>query len=126
MTKQEHIKYWITTAEKDWDIVKKLYKSKDYLYCLFFVHLVLEKIAKAIWVKQNDITPPRTHNIVYLLEKSEINLSNVNKDFLLILNDFQLEGRYPDYNQKIYKICDKRYTDEILYCKRYKFRHFKR
>jgi len=32
MTKEEHYKYWIEIAEKDWDILTKLYDSKDYVY----------------------------------------------------------------------------------------------
>ena len=51
MTKEEYIKYWIEIAEKDWNILWKLYSSKDYLYCLFFGHLVIEKLSKALWVK---------------------------------------------------------------------------
>ncbi|MBI4646344.1 MAG: HEPN domain-containing protein [Bacteroidia bacterium] len=115
MTKEEHIAYWISLAEKDWKVVKKLYQTKEYVYCLFFTHLTIEKFSKALWVKNNeDNYPPKKYNIVYLLEKSNIQLSDEQKDFLLILNDFQLEGRYPDYKQKIYKICTKHYTDDIL------------
>lgn len=36
MTKQEHINYWIFTAEKDWQAVLNMYKSKDYVQALFF------------------------------------------------------------------------------------------
>ncbi|MCX6270622.1 MAG: HEPN domain-containing protein [Bacteroidetes bacterium] len=69
MTKEEHIKYWISIAEKDWKVVRNLYKSKDYVYCLFFAHLVVEKLSKAIWIKfKEENHPPRLHNIVYILE----------------------------------------------------------
>lgn len=30
------------------------------------------------------------------------------------MNDFQMEGRYPDYNFLIYKICTQEYTKETL------------
>jgi HEPN domain-containing protein len=115
MTKEEHINYWVLIAEKDWEIAQKLYLSNDFVYCLFFTHLAFEKIAKALWVKNHeDNFPPKTHNIVYILEKSDIHLNDEQKDYLLLLNDFQLESRYPDYKQKIFNICDKQFTDEIL------------
>ncbi|MCD6555817.1 MAG: HEPN domain-containing protein [Bacteroidales bacterium] len=115
MTKDEHINYWKTSSEKDWSVVFNLYKSKDYVYSLFFSHLTIEKLAKALWVKNNDNNhPPRIHNIVSLLERADIEMPDEIKEFLLILNDFQLEGRYPDYRMKIFKICDKQRTDEML------------
>jgi hypothetical protein len=30
------------------------------------------------------------------------------------MNAFQLEGRYPDYTDKLYKLCDKKFTGDIL------------
>jgi HEPN domain-containing protein len=115
MTKEDHVNYWISTAEKDWNVVQNLYNSKDYVYCLFFSHLVIEKLSKALWIKYKDENyPPRIHNIVYILEKANIEIEDSKKEFLLILNDFQLEGRYPDYQQKIYQMCTKERTDELL------------
>lgn len=115
MTKEEHIKYWIETSEEDWNVVDALYSSNKYLYSLFFSHLLLEKLAKALWVKHNeDNFPPKIHNIVLLLEQAEIEMSIDQKKFFITMNDFQLEGRYPDYKNKIYKLITKKDTDEIL------------
>ncbi len=115
MTKKEHIQYWVTTAEKDWKVVYDLYEAKNYVYALFFAHLVIEKLAKAIWVKNNEGDhPPRVHNVVYLLERANTIINDDQKKFLLIFNDFQLEGRYPDYKQKIFEICTKAKTNELL------------
>ncbi len=115
MTKSEHIEYWLTIADKDWEIVQKLYRSEDYMYCLFFCHLVIEKISKAIWVKNHDTNiPPKVHNIISLLDESKISLDTENTEFMLLLNEFNIEARYPDYKQKIFKICNKKYTDEML------------
>jgi HEPN domain-containing protein len=115
MTKDEHIKYWLETAEYDWEIVFKMFNSKDYLYSLFFSHLTIEKLSKAIWVKFcAENYPPKTHNILYILEKVEFKLSEEQKDLLLTLNNFQLEGRYPDYKRNIYTLCTKEYTENLL------------
>jgi len=114
VTKDEHIKYWIDTSENDWQIALKLFESKDYLYSLFFAHLTIEKLSKAVCVKKRfDNYPPKTHNILFIIEKAEYELTDEQKDFLLVLNNFQLEGRYPDYKQNIFKICTKAYTGNL-------------
>ena len=115
MTKKDYIKYWIDIAEKDLDILWKLYTSKDYVYSLFFAHLVIEKLSKAIWVKNNiENIPPRSHNTYYILDQAKIKLTTEQIDFLLILNEFNIEGRYPDYKQKIFQFTTKEYSDDMF------------
>ena len=114
-SKQDHIKYWIEQADDDWEAVETLYAGKKYLQSLFFTHLVIEKICKSLWIKYNDGNiPPRTHNLIYILSKTEIKLSETESEFLLNLNRFQLEGRYPDYMTKMYKICNKDFTKTMI------------
>ena len=115
MTKEQYINYWIETAEKDWIAASSLFKTKNYLHCLFWAHLVLEKLAKAHWVKTHlDNIPPKIHNVVWLLEESSVYLTEEMMIFLRKFNDFQLSGRYPDYMNNIYKICTKKFTADNL------------
>lgn len=75
MTKQDYIAYWKTTAEKDWTAVEHLFEKGDYLHSLFFAHLVLEKLMKAHWVKDNQGSiPPKVHNLVYLAGQTRLSL----------------------------------------------------
>ena len=115
MTKDEHIKYWVDTAEYDWTGAEHAFGTKNYVHSLFWAHLVLEKLAKAHWVRTHEENiPPKVHNIVWLLEQSEVDLGEETKLFLNKVNDFQLSGRYPDYTNSIYKRCTKQYTHEQL------------
>jgi len=50
MTQEEHIKYWIDSAEHDLDTANSLFSSGKYDWCLFISHLVLEKLIKAFYV----------------------------------------------------------------------------
>ena len=78
--------------------------------------MVIEKLSKAVWVLNSEENiPPRSHNILYILDHARIKLTEEQTDFLLILNEFNIEGRYPDYKQKIFQIATKHYTDEILF-----------
>ena len=115
MTKEEHIKYWLDTAEYDWTGAEHAFGTKNYVHSLFWAHLVLEKLSKAHWVRTHeDNIPPRVHNIVYLLEQSNMDLGEPMMKFLEDFNDFQLAGRYPDYTQTIYQRCTKEFTREQL------------
>jgi HEPN domain-containing protein len=115
LTKKEHIAYWVDTANRDWRTVQDLYKCKNYLSALFFAHLVLEKLCKAHWVKDNtENTPPKIHNIIVLIENTKFEITDEDKDFFRAMNQFQLEGRYPDYKNMLYKIYKGLKTKKIL------------
>jgi HEPN domain-containing protein len=115
MTKEEHIEYWINSAQQDWDAVHSLINGKNYIQALFFAHLVLEKISKAIWIKYNESNiPPKIHNILKLLSQTPVNLSMEQLEYLVEVNKFQLEGRYPDYKNTIFRICTLEYTENNL------------
>ncbi len=112
MTKQDYIRYWQETSEKDWEAVESLFEKGNYVHALFWAHLVLEKLLKAHWVKDNrDNIPPKIHNLVYLERSTALALSQIEVDFLDEMNDYQLDGRYPDYSGKIYETCTHNFAD---------------
>ncbi len=111
----EHIRYWLNSADHDLDTAESLFSAGKYDWCLFLGHLVLEKGLKAFYVKDNDNRmPPKTHNLVKLAEKTTIPLNAELKLFLDEVNDFNLEVRYPEYKQEFYKTCTKKFAEEYL------------
>ena len=114
-TKEEHIYYWMEQSKDDWDAVHILFEGKKYLQSLFFAHLVIEKLCKAAWIKNNEKNiPPKTHNLLFILSQTPFKLSDQQSEFLLTLNRFQLEGRYPEYITKMNSICDEKFTKDII------------
>ncbi len=112
---KEHTDYWIKSAENDLDVARSLYKSRKYDWCLFVGHIVLEKMLKALYVKNNDNKIPlKTHNLVKLSELSLINITNKQKLFLDEVNDFNIEIRYPDYKFEFHKHCDDKFSKKYL------------
>ena len=95
---QKQINYWITGAEDDIETAGLLIREKRTLHGLFFCHLVIEKAIKAHVVKQIEDIAPRTHNLIYLAEQTELDFDDSTQLFLGILMKYQLLGRYPDYN----------------------------
>jgi HEPN domain-containing protein len=115
VTIDEHVDYWIKSAEHDLDTAESLYTAGKYDWCLFIGHLVLEKMIKAIFVIAHDNkVPPKIHNLVKLAELASIKLTLEQKIFLDEVNDFNLETRYPDFNFEFYKICTATYTKKYL------------
>jgi len=48
MNVEEHVKYWLDSAENDLDAAEKLFSAAKYDWCLFIGHLVVEKTLKHI------------------------------------------------------------------------------
>jgi len=115
MTKSDYINYWKVTSEKDWEAAKHLLEKGDYLHSLFFAHLVLEKLLKAHFVKDNtsDI-PPKTHNLLLLISHSKLTPSVEQLRLLSQMNQFQLDARYPDYKLNMYRIATLAYSKNLL------------
>lgn len=58
--------FWISEAEEALQVADHLIEKGDYSYALFFGHLAIEKLLKALYVvKQNDHAPP-IHNLLRL------------------------------------------------------------
>ena len=102
-------------AEHDLDTAESLFAAGKFDWCLFLGHLVLEKVLKAIYVKDNENRfPPKTHNLVKLVVKTSLVLTNEQKIFLDEVNDFNVEIRYPGYKQQFYKQCTKEFAEQYF------------
>lgn len=78
-------------------------ECRTYIHALFFMHLVLEKLLKAHWVKDNiGNFPPRTHNLIHIVNNTSLKINEIQLDLFKEINIFQLEGRYPDYKQNLF------------------------
>ncbi|MFC2130568.1 HEPN domain-containing protein [Bacteroidota bacterium] len=115
MTIEDIIQHWIETAENDLQAAESNFNSGHYDWALFIGHLVIEKILKAHWVKYNQqLNPPRTHNLVRLAKQSIIELSREQEDFLGLVTTFNIEARYPEFKQEFYRIATKEFTTKNL------------
>jgi HEPN domain-containing protein len=63
LTKEEHILYWIEQADDSWEGAIALIKGKRYMLALFCWHLTIEKLLKAIWIKNNTEIIHHEHTI---------------------------------------------------------------
>lgn len=114
MEKRDIVNFWVETAENDYKTMLNLYASKDYHWSLFMGHLVIEKLLKALYVKNKDNNIPRIHDLLRLAEKAEIGTTEKQKDDLDYITTFNIRARYPDYKQNFYKKCDRDFTDNNI------------
>jgi hypothetical protein len=63
MNQEEIVDYWKIEADESLKVATHLFDKKDYSYALFFGHLAVEKILKAIFVQNVSPNVPRTHNL---------------------------------------------------------------
>lgn len=108
------IQYWLESSEDDWKVANHLFEKGDYSYSLFFGHLTLEKILKAIYVYRLGETPPYTHRLVYLAESVSLTVNEEQLELLETVTDFNMEARYPDERFSFKKRCTKDFTERYL------------
>ena len=115
MTKEEHIKYWQESANESWDSGIYLAAGKHYALALFALHLTLEKLLKALWIKESVTdTPPYTHDLQKLCDELQLEMPIEDYDFLTIVNSWNIRGRYPDYTNRLYKKTTDNYLKEQI------------
>jgi HEPN domain-containing protein len=111
--KKEHINYWLEGAEESWKSAEALIGSGRYMMALFCWHLCIEKLLKAHWVKDNESSfAPRIHNLTLLHDQTTLNLPEDMQADLKVVNFWNIEGRYPDYQNKVFKTATKEYIEE--------------
>ncbi|MBN1901828.1 HEPN domain-containing protein [Candidatus Sumerlaeota bacterium] len=89
---------WILLAEYDLETDYAMLEKKRYLYVPFTCQQSIEKILKAIFVKEKNETPPYTHNLLRLIDSLSFS-SSMNEDqlrFLEKLNSYYIESRYTE------------------------------
>ena len=112
LTKEGHITYWKREAERNWETALYLKEGSQRVMALFMLHLVIEKLLKARWVKDNidNQPPPHTHDFQNLHNQTELDLPAEDYDYLAIVNQWNIDTRYPDYKEKIYSVATESYV----------------
>lgn len=102
-------KEWLKQADYDMDTADAMHGGGRYFYAVFMCHLSIEKALKGLYYKVLNEVPPKTHNLIYLLnkigKKPELELEK----FIIKLNTASVATRYPDDLAKIQAA----YTEEV-------------
>lgn len=86
---------WLKQAAYDMKTAEAMFNSKTYIYAVFMCHLALEKALKGLFTRILNEVPPKTHNLVYLVEKTQLELPEKLYDFIFTRNGLSIPTRYP-------------------------------
>lgn len=106
--------FWLEEAEEASQVALHLFEKGDYSYALFFGHLAVEKLIKAVYALRKKEHAPYIHNLKRLAELAEIQLTAEQSNRLLEITTFNLEARYPDEKRTFRKKCTEDFTGSKL------------
>ena len=104
------IHFWTSEADEALKVADHLVEKEDFSYALFFGHLALEKMLKALYVKEQRDHAPPIHNLVRLAKIAGIEIDEQAESDLVIITAFNIESRYPDFKSSFRKKCSKQFT----------------
>lgn len=111
---EKQVSYWLAQSDNDLPVAESMLETGHYTWSLFIGHLVLEKMFKAIYVKEHQKIAPRIHDLVKLAKSTSIKLSDEQLIFLSEVSDFNMEGRYPDEKNQFALKCNKEFSTDYL------------
>lgn len=107
---ERFVNHWIKSSDRDFKTMLNLYQSKDYSWSLFLGHLVIEKLLKALYIKNKQEYPIPTHDLTRIADKVGIVCSEEILNQLDTLTTFNISARYEDIKQNFYLKCTKQFT----------------
>lgn len=86
---------WFKQAEYDLKAAERMLESDLPAHATFTIHLALEKIFKACYVKYKNKSPPKTHSLLFFVGELPLKLSEPAISLLEELEGMGIEARYP-------------------------------
>ncbi len=87
---------WLKQADYDFDTAEFMCAGGRYFYAVFMCHLALEKAMKGLYQQKLQETPPKTHNLIYLLDRIGLRPDRDKGSAITRLNEANITTRYTD------------------------------
>lgn len=94
---------WLRHAMEDLATAKSLLRIRKYLYVGFMCQQAVEKLLKGVICQELDITPPRTHSLVSLVDLIDARIDASQRQLLITLTEYYLNNRYPEVKAALSK-----------------------
>jgi HEPN domain-containing protein len=114
MTDAKKYEEWFFQSDYDLETAVDMFKSGRYVYCIFMCHLSLEKALKGLLVKRTGEYPPKSHSLIFFVEKLGLQISDASYEFIFTLNKISVPTRYPEDLRKLFEAYTKHRTADIL------------
>ena len=108
------MEYWFKSADEDYDTMLYMKEGKKNTQCLFMGHLVIEKLLKGLYAKNNSDDPiaPKIHNLILLFQKANLEVPAEIREKIQTINTFNISARYDDYKRTFDEKCTDGYTSK--------------
>ncbi len=100
---------WLKQANYDLDTAEFMANGGRHFYAVFMCHLAIEKALKGLYLHNLQEASPKTHNLIYLLNKIGLRADADKSKVIAILNEANIATRYPDDIDRL----QSKYTSEI-------------
>lgn len=110
------MKYWFESAEEDYETMKYMFDGEKYTWSLFIGHLVIEKMLKGLYAKNNQDDPiaPKIHNLIMIAQKANLDVPSEIREDIQVINTFNISARYDDYKKAFSEKCTREYTEASI------------
>lgn len=105
---------WLKQSDYDLATARFMFKGRRFFYAVFMCHLSIEKATKGLYQEKLKETPPKVHNLIYLLNKIRIKPPESTGRFIIKLNEASVVTRYPEDLDKLQKEYTQVTTKDIL------------
>ncbi|MBI4847137.1 MAG: HEPN domain-containing protein [Nitrospirae bacterium] len=112
MNKQ--IANWIKSSQYDLTTAEHMLKTGRHIYVLFMCHLSVEKLLKGLYEAASKKIPPKTHNLIHLLNAVSVELPEEHLETLESLNDLSIVTRYPEDIEAMVKAFTRKKVEAYL------------
>ncbi len=92
---------WINLSDYDLEAARHMLTTGRFLYVVFMCHLALEKMLKAHFTEATQSIPTKTHDLIYLVKKSGLDLPQSYLEFIGKINNASVPTRYPEDLQRL-------------------------
>ncbi len=113
MTRKQVIDGFLQKAAHDKQTATDLFRLEHFDWCLFVWHLAIEKLLKALILKENKEIL-YIHDLVRLAKITNLPQTEDVLDSLREITTFNIETRYDDYKLSFYHKANKEYTQKWM------------
>ena len=105
---------WLRQAEYDFQTAEYMFAGGRYAYTVFMIHLAVEKALKGVYQKKFNEIPPRTHSLIYFVNKTGVTLPESIGKLFVKLDQASVATRYPEDLVKLQSVYTSTVVQEIL------------
>lgn len=105
---------WLRQSDYDMDTADYMHQGGRYIYAVFMCHLAIEKALKGLYYEKRRAFPPKSHNLIYLLNEIGVKPPEDPGKFIVKLSEAGVPIRYPEDLTKMQQTYTEAISGDIL------------